>query len=453
MAIDAGKDRDRVRQILEIVEREQVKFVNLQFTDIVGMVKQVTIPAHELEDTIENGKWFDGSSIEGFARIHESDMYLEPDLSTFGVVPFSQGGLVSAKLTCNICTPDGEPFLGDPRYILRLALKEAEDLGFRFFVGPELEFYLFKVNGDGSPSPLPHDEGSYFDMSTDLASDVRQEMVEALELQGIPVETSHHEVGPGQHEIDMRYDEALRIADRVVEFKSTLKSVAHRHGLHATFMPKPVFGIAGNGMHVHQSLWSIAEGRNAFYDPRDQYGLSELAKHFIAGQLAHAKGMCAVLSPLINSYKRLVAGFEAPVYVSWARTNRSALVRVPKITPSKSAATRIELRSPDPTCNPYLAFAVMLKAGLDGVKRKLPLIQPIEEDLYEFTDEMMARHGVEVLPGSLHQALDAMEKDEIVQEALGPHIYARFLEAKTIEWKEFRRHVTSWEIERYLGVY
>ncbi|MHB1160134.1 MAG: glutamine synthetase family protein [Chloroflexota bacterium] len=453
MATEAGKDRERIQQILETTEREQVKFVNLQFTDIVGMVKQVTIPSHELEDTIEHGKWFDGSSIEGFARIHESDMYLEPDLSTFGVVPFGQSGMTSAKLTCNICTPDGEPFMGDPRYILRLALKEAEEMGFRFFTGPELEFYLFKVNGERTPSPLPHDEGSYFDMSTDLASEVRQEMVQALELQGIPVETSHHEVGPGQHEIDMRYDEALRMADKVVEFKTTLKSVAHRHGLHATFMPKPVFGIAGSGMHVHQSLWSIAEGRNAFYDPHDQYGLSELAKYFIAGQLAHAKGICAVLSPLINSYKRLVAGFEAPVFISWARTNRSALVRVPKITPTKSAATRIELRSPDPTCNPYLAFAVMLHAGLDGVKRKLPLIQPIEEDLYEFTDEMMARHGVEVLPGSLHQALDAMEQDGVVREALGPHIYARFLEAKTMEWKEFRRHVSSWEIDRYLGVY
>ncbi len=453
MATAAGKDREKIRQILESVEREQVKFVNLQFTDIVGMVKQVTIPAHELEDTLLNGKWFDGSSIEGFARIHESDMYLEPDLSTFGILPFREGSLTTAKVTCNICTPDGESFLGDPRYILRLALRDAQEMGFRFFTGPELEFYLFKMNGGGSPSPLPHDEGSYFDISTDLASDVRKEMVEALELQGIAIETSHHEVGPGQHEIDMRYDEALAMADKVVEFKSTLKSVAHRHGLHATFMPKPVYGIAGSGMHTHQSLWSIAEGKNAFFDPHDQYGLSEVAKQFIAGQLAHAKGMCAVLSPLINSYKRLVAGFEAPVYVSWARTNRSALVRIPKISPAKPEATRIELRSPDPTCNPYLAFAVMLRAGLDGIKKKLPLTQPIEEDLFEFTDDMMARHGVGVLPGSLHQALDAMEQDEVVREALGPHIFERFLEAKTMEWREFRQRVTSWEIERYLGVY
>ncbi len=448
----AGRDRERIQEILEVVQREQVKFVNLQFTDIVGMVKQVTIPAHELDDTLQHGKWFDGSSIEGFARIHESDMYLEPDLSTFGLLPY-EGGMPTAKVTCNICTPDGEPFMGDPRYVLRMALKEAEEMGYRFFTGPELEFYLFKMDGGNQPAPLPHDEGSYFDISTDLAAEVRKEMVEALELQGITVETSHHEVGPAQHEIDVRYDEALRMADKVVEFKSTLKAVAHRHGLHATFMPKPIYGNAGSGMHTHQSLWSIAQGKNAFYDPHDQYGLTEVAKRFIAGQLAHAKGMCAVLSPLVNSYKRLVAGFEAPVYVSWARTNRSALVRIPKISPTKPEATRVELRSPDPTCNPYLAFAVMLKAGLDGIKRDIPLPQPIEEDLYEFTDEMMARHGVGTLPGSLHQALDEMEKDEVVREALGPHIFERFHEAKTMEWKEFRQTVTSWEIERYLGVY
>lgn len=442
-----------MQEVLELVEREQVKFINLQFTDIVGMVKQVTIPAHELGDALEHGKWFDGSSIEGFARIHESDMYLEPDLDTFGIVPFGQSGLTTAKVTCNVCTPDGEPFMGDPRYVLKVALKEARDMGFEFYTGPELEFYLFKLNGQGQPEPLPHDEGSYFDISTDLAAEVRKEMVEALELQGISVETSHHEVGPGQHEIDMRYDEALRMADKVVEFKSTLKSVAHRHGLHATFMPKPVYGIAGSGMHVHQSLWNSSEGKNAFFDRHDQYGLSEIAKQFIAGQLAHAKAMCAVLSPLINSYKRLVAGFEAPVYVSWARTNRSALVRIPKFSPNKPEATRIELRSPDPTCNPYLAFAVMLRAGLDGIKRKLPLPQPIEEDLFEFTDEMMARHGVDVLPGSLHQALEAMEKDDVICDALGPHIYSRFLEAKIMEWKDFRQRVTSWEIQRYLGVY
>ncbi len=447
-----GSDSERVREILETVERERVKFINLQFTDIMGMVKHVTIPAHELEDTLEHGKWFDGSSIEGFARIHESDMYLEPDLATFGVLPFGENGLITAKVTCNVCTPDGEPFAGDPRFVLRKAIDDAEEMGFRFFTGPELEFYLFKMDG-GSPVPLPHDEGSYFDISTDLAAEVRKEMVESLELQGISVETSHHEVGPGQHEIDMRYDEALRMADKVVEFKSTLKSVAHRHGLHATFMPKPVHGIAGNGMHTHQSLWSISDGKNAFFDPHDQYGLSDVAKKFIAGQLFHAKGMCAVLSPLVNSYKRLVAGFEAPVYISWARTNRSALIRIPKISPSKPVATRIELRSPDPTCNPYLAFAIMLEAGLDGIKKDMPLPKPIEEDLFEFTDEMMARHGVGVLPGSLREALDALEKDEVVQDAMGPHVYERFLEAKTIEWKEFRRNVTSWELERYLGMY
>ncbi|HEX9015305.1 MAG TPA: glutamine synthetase family protein [Chloroflexota bacterium] len=453
MTSQGERNSRSVGEILETMERERVKFVNLQFTDIMGIVKHVTIPAHELEDTLEHGKWFDGSSIEGFARIHESDMYLDPDLATFGVIPFGESGMVTAKVTCNVFTPDGEPFAGDPRNVLQKVLQEAEEMGYRFYTGPELEFYLLREGGNGSPTPLPHDEGSYFDISTDLAADVRKEMVEALELQGIPVETSHHEVGPGQHEIDMRYDEALKMADKVVEFKSTLKSVAHRHGLHATFMPKPVFGIAGNGMHCHQSLWSVADGRNAFYDPHDQYGLSDLAKQFIAGQLYHARGMCAVLSPLVNSYKRLVAGFEAPVYISWARTNRSALIRIPKISGSKPSATRIELRSPDPTCNPYLAFAAMLKTGLDGVKKGMTLAQPIEEDLFEFNDEMMARHGVGTLPGSLHQALDALEKDEVVQEALGTHIYSRFFEAKTMEWKEFRQDVTSWEVRRYLSIY
>jgi glutamine synthetase len=453
MARGEDQNHSRIQEIWDLMQRERVKFVNLQFTDIMGMVKQVTIPAHELEDTLEHGKWFDGSSIEGFARVHESDMYLEPDLDTFGIIPFKDGGMASAKVTCDIRTPDGEPFLGDPRFVLRSALKEAEEMGYRYLIGPEMEFYLFRMNGSGTPTHLPHDEGSYFDISTDLAAEVRKEMVEALELQGITVETSHHEVGPGQHEIDMRYLEALQAADKLVEFKITLKAVAHRHGLHATFMPKPVYGIAGSGMHIHQSLWSIAENRNCFYDPHDQYGLSTLAKHFIAGQLAHAKGMCAVLSPLVNSYKRLVAGFEAPVYISWARTNRSARIRIPKISPRKTQATRVELRSPDPTCNPYLAMAVMLKAGLDGIKRELPLSQPIEEDLYEFTDEMMARHGVATLPGSLNQALDELQKDELVQSALGPHIYSRFLDAKTMEWKDFRMRVTSWEVDRYLSLY
>lgn len=453
MGTNAEKDKERIQEILEMVQREHVKFVNLEFTDIVGMVKQVTIPTHELDDTLEHGKWFDGSSIEGFARVHESDMYLDPDLSTFGLTLVNPGSMPTAKVTCNIHTPDGESFVGDPRYVLRLALKEAEEMGFRYYVGPELEFYLFKTNGDAAPSLLPHDRGSYFDISTDQAAEVRKDMVEALELQGISVETSHHEVGPAQHEIDVRYDEALRMADKVVEFRTTLKSVAHRHGLQATFMPKPVYGIAGNGMHIHQSLWSMAEGRNAMYDPHDEYGLSEVAKKFIAGQLAHAKGMCAVLSPLVNSYKRLVAGFEAPVYVSWARTNRSALIRIPKISPRKPDATRVELRSPDPSCNPYLAFAVMLRAGLDGIKRDLPLPTPIEEDLYQFTHELMVRHAVATLPGSLHEALSEMERDEVVRSALGPHVFERFFEAKTMEWREFRQRVTSWEIDRYLGIY
>lgn len=447
--------------VLRRAEQEAVKFVNLQFTDVVGIVKSVTIPVHQLKDCIWHGKWFDGSSIEGFARIFESDMYLDPDLSTFAVIPWERGEDTTARLICNVFTPDGEPFMGDPRQVLIKALKEVDEMGFTYNIGPELEFFLFKPDesgeifksGNGGVAVLPHDRGGYFDLSTDLASHVRKDMVNTLEDLGITVETSHHEVAVGQHEIDFQYDEALRAADNAVTFKYALKAVAQKHGLHATFMPKPIFGVNGSGMHTHQSFSTKATGNNAFYDPNDEYGLSATAKHFIAGQLAHARAMSAILAPLVNSYKRLVPGYEAPVYISWARVNRSALIRVPRISAGQPQATRIELRCPDPACNPYLAFAVMLKAGLEGIRNETPLPRPVEENLYAFNDKQLEMYSVGMLPGTLGEAIEELKKDELVQSALGPHVAERFIDAKTMEWDEYRKQVHQWELDRFLEIF
>ena len=441
------------QDILAQAEQERIRFITLQFTDIVGHVKSVTVPLSQLQDTIENGKWFDGSSVEGFARIAESDMYLKPDLSTFAVLPWTREGNVTARLISWVFTPTGEPFGGDPRQVLNNVCQEAAELGYRFNTGPELEFFLLVPDEAGRVSPLPHDRGTYFDLSTDLASEVRKEMVNALEEIGIEVETDHHEVAMGQHEIDFRYDEAIRTADNAVTFKYTLKAIAQRHGLHATLMPKPIFGINGSGMHCHQSLALLSNGTNAFADETDEYGLSSVAKHFIAGQLHHARGMSAVLAPLINSYKRLVPGYEAPVYISWARVNRSALIRIPQPVAGKPSATRIELRCPDPSCNPYLAFAVMLKCGLDGIKRKLPLPPAVEENLYHMDAAELRRRAVATLPATLAEAIDEFERDEVVQAALGEHLAARFIEAKRMEWDEYRMYVSPWEIEKYLELY
>lgn len=451
---EAHPDRHALRErVLQRVTDEHVRFVNLQFTDVVGLVKSVTIPAHQLGDAIDHGKWFDGSSIEGFARIAESDMYLDPDLTTFEVIPWERGDDTTAKVICDVYTPEGEPFPGDPRHVLRRAVREAERLGYRFNTGPELEFFLLRMSDEGVVSLTPHDDGGYFDLSTDLASQVRKEMVNALEALGITVETSHHEVATGQHEIDFQYDEALRTADNAVTFRYALKAVARRFGLHATFMPKPFFGLAGSGMHTHMSLADLSTGRNLFADVSNEYGLSPLAHHFTAGVLKHARSMSAILSPLVNSYKRLVPGYEAPVYISWARVNRSALIRIPKISAGKPQSARIELRCPDPSCNPYLAFAVMLRAGLEGVREKLVAPAPVEENLYEFDARMLAHHGVQTLPSNLREALDEMEKDDLIQETLGSHVYERFLEAKRQEWDEYRIRVSGWEIERYLHVF
>jgi glutamine synthetase len=438
-----------VETVLRRVQQEQIRFVNLQFTDVVGMVKSVTIPADRLEDAIDHGKWFDGSSIEGFARIAESDMFLVPDLDTFAPIPWDRSSDKTARIICWVYNPNGDLFPGDPRAVLLRALDEARALGYSCNTGPELEFFLLRPDAQGKIAPLPHDQAGYFDFSTDLANDVRKEMMNVLEEMGIRVETSHHEVAAGQHEIDFEYDDALRSADNSVTFKYTLKAIAQKHGLHATFMPKPMFGTNGSGMHVHQSLISV-DGQNAFADPNDDYGLSDLARHFIAGQLAHARGMCAVLAPLVNSYKRLVPGYEAPVYISWARVNRSSLIRVPRISGGKLRATRLELRCPDPSCNPYLAFAVMLRAGLDGVRRRLPLPEPVEENLYAFDEGDLAKRQIAMLPGSLGEALEDLKRDELVQDALGAHVYERFLEAKTMEWDQYRMDVSPWEIARYL---
>jgi glutamine synthetase len=440
------------QDVLAEVKSRHVQFVHLQFTDVVGIVKGTTIPINQLDVALNRGVWFDGSSIQGFARIAESDMYLVPDPRTFAVIPWESGdGPATARMICDVYTPAGEPFAGDPRHVLKRALEQAAARGYVYNCGPELEFFLFRNGDDGAPRCEPQDEGGYFDYSTDGAIGVRKEMIGALQAFGITVEAGHHECGPGQHEIDFKYADALTTADNAITFKYVLKAVARRHGLHATFMPKPIYGIAGSGMHTHQSLCEVATGRNVFADGIDALGLSALARQFIAGQLDHARGMCAVLAPLVNSYKRLVPGYEAPVYVSWARINRSALIRVPRF--SHPEATRIELRCPDPSCNPYLAFAVMLGAGLDGIDRELTPPAPAEEDLYSLDEEHRRARSLETLPGTLDEALRCLAGDQVVREALGAHVYARFVEAKAQEWDEYRLRVSPWEVDRYLRTY
>ena len=436
-------------EIVRRVSDDDIEFINMQFTDILGVVKSVTIPVAELEVVLEGGQWFDGSSVLGFARIAESDMYLVPDLATYAIIPWQADGSVTARLICDVYTPGGEPFEGDPRNVLKRALAEAEAMGHTYHTGPEPEFFLFESDGNGRAVPKPQDQGGYFDLSTDRGLDVRNKMSKALAAFGIQVEASHHEVASGQHEIDFRYADALRTADNVVTFKATLKEVARQHGLHATFMPKPIAGINGSGMHVHQSLMDKDTGRNAFADIGAEYGLTDLALGFIAGQLLHARSMSAILAPLVNSYKRLVPGYEAPVYISWGQINRSALIRVPQVQSNRPESTRLELRCPDPSCNPYLAFAVMLRAGLDGIRRQLQPPPISNEDLYE----RRSRRGLEMLPGSLGEALAALQSDDLMRETLGDHILERFVEAKTSEWQDYVTHVSGWETERYLPIY
>lgn len=441
---------------IEAARASGVRFIQLQFTDIIGHVKAVTIPIHQLEGSVRHGTWFDGSSIEGFTRIAESDQYLMPDMSTFSEIPWQPGSgpRGTARVICDVFTPNGEAFAGDPRFVLRRQVERARRLGYIVNTGPELEFFLLRRNGDGEIAPLPHDEAGYFDFSTDLAQEVRQDMVDALEAFGIRVEAAHHEVAEGQHEIDFEYSDALRTADNAITFKFALKAIAQQHGLYATFMPKPIHGINGSGMHTHQSLYSIADERNAFADPSNPYGLSDVARSYMAGILSHARGMIAVLAPLVNSYKRLVPGYEAPTYLTWGRTNRSALIRVPKVSPGKSIeGTRVEVRCPDPSSNTYLAFAAMIAAGLDGVEKGMQLGDPVEESLFEMDAATITAKGIKELPGTLGDAIAELERDEVIRDALGDHVLSHYIEAKRAEWDEYRTQVSQWEIERYLEAF
>jgi glutamine synthetase len=439
-------------RLLQRLKKDEVEFIQLQFTDLLGLVKSLTIPVHHLPGSLEHGTWFDGSSIEGFARICESDLFLRPDVSTYAVIPWlASGHGNTARFICDIYRPDGSPFEGDPRHILKRAVAEADEMGFAYNTGPELEFFLFRKD-DGVIRPLPHDKGSYFDLTTDQAYRIRSDMTKTLECFDINVEASHHEVALGQHEIDFKYGPALKTADSATTLRFVLKAIAQKNDLHATFMPKPIAGINGSGMHVHQSLMH-PDGRNAFYDPDDEYGLSRVAYSFIAGQLSHIRAMSAILSPTVNSYKRLVSGYEAPVYISWGRTNRSALIRIPMYSAGRHESTRIELRCPDPSCNIYLAFAVMLKAGLDGVRKDLTPPTPVEEDVYHFDDARLRELSIDTLPYTLWGALKELRDDLLIQEALGEHTFQRYVEAKTREWDEFRLQVTQWELDTYLEVY
>jgi glutamine synthetase len=436
------------------IREDGVRFVSLQFTDILGMIKSVTIPVGRLDGTLEEGIWFDGSSIEGFARIYESDRVLVPDLATYQVLPWSAPERRRARLICDVHGPDGQPSTSAPRVALRHVLDRAAKKGFVYNVGPELEFFLFKRNDEGNGGqptrPVPHDVGSYFDFSPrDEAQQVRSEIILALEAMGMQVEMSHHEVATGQHEIDFRYANALTSADNAVTFKYTVRAIAATYGIYASFMPKPIFGINGSGMHTHQSLFD-AQGRNLFYDAEDDYLLSRLAYNFIAGQLEHARALSAVAAPTVNSYKRLTPGYEAPVYICWAQLNRSALIRVPGHGGQHKSATRAELRCPDPSANPYLAFAAMLAAGLDGIERDLTPPPPVNEDVYDFNERDLFERSIGTLPGTLAEALNELEQDEVIQRALGPTITEAFLRAKRAEWDEYRIQVTNWELERYL---
>lgn len=436
--------------VLKLVKEKNVTFIRLQFTDILGIPKNVEIPSSELLGVLDNGILFDGSSIEGFVRIQESDMLLLPDPNTFAILPWTVGGGTVARLICDVLNPDGTPFEGDPRYILKKEMKKVKDeFGYVLNAGPEAEFFLFKKDDKGRPTTITHDHGSYFDLlPIDLGEKVREEIVTTLKEMGFEVETAHHEVAEGQHEIDFRYSDALRTADNVITFKLVTKTIALKYGLHATFMPKPVFGINGSGMHTHLSLFK--NGENIFYDKNGKYELSKEALYFIGGILKHAKGITFIANPTVNSYKRIVPGYEAPVYISWALRNRSALIRIPSAT---GIARRIEFRSPDPSCNPYLAFAVILAAGIDGIKNKIDPGEPTNFDIYNMTDEERRKLGIESLPGSLMEAMDEFLKDDVLKSALSEHIIEKLIEAKKEEWDSFRTHVTDWEIERYLEIY
>jgi len=437
--------------IIRICKEQDVKFIRLQFVDIFGILKNVAITVDQLEAALNNEIMFDGSSIEGFVRIEESDMYLRPDFNTFTIFPWRPSPNRVARLICDVYLPDGTPFPGCPRGVLKKTLQKAEEMGFKFFVGPELEFFLFLTDENGNPTLQTHDNAGYFDLGpVDLGEDARRDMVLTLEEMGFEIEASHHEVAPGQHEIDFKYDDALYTADNVVTFKLVVKTIAQRHGLHATFMPKPIFGINGSGMHTNMSLARVSDGKNAFLDPNDKLQLSKEAYYFIGGLMKHAREFALVTNPLVNSYKRLVPGYEAPVYIAWSPKNRSPLIRVPA---KRGQATRIELRNPDPAANPYLAFAAVLAAGLDGIKNKIEPPEPVEENIFEMSEEERAKRGIGSLPGSLEEAIKEFENSTLMRETLGDHIFEKYLEAKKLEWDDYRTKVHQWEIDSYLTKY
>lgn len=435
--------------ILRIAKEEDVRFIRLQFTDILGTLKNVAITVSQLEKALDNKCMFDGSSIEGFVRIEESDMYLRPDYDSFLIFPWSAERGKAARLICDVYCSDGTPFSGDPRYVLKRAIKKAADMGYSFNVGPECEFFLFHVDKDGKPTTQTNDEGGYFDLGPiDMGETCRRDICLSLEEMGFEIEASHHECARGQHEIDFRYDEVLKAADNVMTFKLVVKTIAQQHNLHATFMPKPIYGIAGSGMHTNMSLFK--DGENAFYDETDELGLSKTAYHFIAGVMEHIKNMTAVTNPTVNSYKRLVTGYEAPVYIAWSAKNRSPLIRVPS---ARGAGTRVELRSPDPSCNPYLEMALCLFAGLDGIERKLEPSSSTNSNIFTMTDEERTEAGIETLPANLEEAIECFEGDEFVKKSLGEHVYTKFLEAKKAEWEDYRNRITPWELDSYLIKY
>jgi glutamine synthetase len=438
-------------EILKRCDKEGVRFLRLQFTDILGVIKNVEVPRSQFEKALDGEIQFDGSSIEGFVRIQESDMGLVPDLSTFQIFPWSHPNGKVARLVCDVIEPDGKPFAGCPRHALHRQMEKAKGLGYELMTGPEAEFFLFRRDPNGDPIVDTHDEGGYFDLTpVDRGEDARRDIVVALEAMGFEVEAAHHEVAPGQHEIDFKYGNAVHTADNVTTFKLIVKKVALDHGLHATFMPKPIFGVNGSGMHVHQSLLtgSGANAKNAFFDPKAKYQLSSTALHYIGGVLKHARAIAAVTNPLVNSYKRLVPGYEAPVNVAWSERNRSPMVRIPA---RRGMGTRCEVRMPDPACNPYLAFAVMLAAGLDGIKNKLEPGDPVNENVFEMSEREKKRRRIEQLPANLSEALDCLEKDDLLKNALGEHICTNFLEAKRAEWRTYISRVSNWEIDEYLN--
>ena len=436
-------------EIIRRVREEGINFIRLQFTDIFGQLKNVAITASQIERAVNNEISLDGSSIEGFVRIHESDQYLHPDLDTFTVFPWHREHGKIARLICDIYNPDGTPFIGDPRGTLKRVLRRAADMGYSFNVGPECEFFLFQLDENGKPTTKTGDEAGYFDLGPlDHGESTRREICLALEQMGFEIEASHHECAQGQHEIDFKYADALRAADNIMTFKLTVKSMAQRNGLHATFMPKPLYGVAGSGMHTNMSLFR--DGKNAFYDPDGERRLSKTCYQFIAGLLEHIEGMCALTNPLVNSYKRLVPGYEAPCYVAWSAGNRSALIRIPS---SRGNGTRVELRSPDPSCNPYLEIAACLAAGLDGIERGITPPPEITENIYLMTPEQRIQKGIRGLPASLEEALVAFRADPLMTATMGEHVTEQYIEGKQREWEAYRTRVSNWEIDKYLVVY